>query len=316
MAGQERLQTGSESVALPHDGFRDFLSSLRWWKGTFLLNGLPRESDPAGTVLPTRPTRAGFVLHSFIGLCLRRHGCLLLPPCEGACQRPDACLYGSLLEATPRTEGVPLARVARIPPPLVVDVAWQKWREDVSHRRFRIFLLGSAADRAEAFLQVLRAGAGRRLQLLDAFTRSFPPALFLEERSPQGPVRVALRTPLRLVRQRRVLESFDLRTFVVNLCLRIAVWGHYFQGMDWPAPWRFLEQEAGRIRVITGSLRLVRFERFSARQGRRIPLAGLLGSVVLRQVSPQLFALLKAGEICGVGKGATIGLGRISVRTL
>ena len=61
------------------------------------------------------------------------------------------------------------------------------------------------------------------------------------------------------------------------------------------------------------SLCLVRFQRFPICQGRRIPLAGLLGSVVLPEVSSRLFALLKAGEICGVGKGATMGQGSISV---
>jgi len=316
MAGGEGLQTDSNSSSLPGGDFGTFLSSLRWWKGTFVLNGLAPEHSPADAVLPDRPTRAGFVLHSLIGLCLRGYGCLHRPPCQGSCRQAGQCLYGSLLESTPGAENVPLARVARIPPPLVVDVSWQQWREDSSNKRFRIFLLGTAAERSGEFVRALESGVGKRLQFLAGRNGSLLEVLFGATSFPKTPVSITLRTPLRLVRNRRVLESFDLRTFVVNLCLRLAVWGHYFQAMDWPAPWRFLEDEARQMAPVIGSVRLVRFQRFSARQGRPIPLAGLLGTVVLPQVSPELFVLLKAGEICGVGKGATIGLGRIAVRAV
>jgi CRISPR/Cas system endoribonuclease Cas6 (RAMP superfamily) len=68
--------------------------------------------------------------------------------------------------------------------------------------------------------------------------------------------------------------------------------------------------EARQVRVVEKDLRGVTWQRYSVRQQRRIPWEGFVGRVKYEgEVAPFLPYLL-LGEIVGVGKNCTFGLGR------
>jgi hypothetical protein len=304
--------------------FRDYLSRLSCAAGTFeIRSSLPGSVGRRGLQVqpPSRPVRPGFLVHSLLGMGLRAVACPLQPRCEGSCRRLGECAYGRLLEPQPARSGLPLSGVARAPVPLAIDAPWG-FHQPGEPLRFTVVLLGAAAALrdlvAEAISVGFAKGIGPGLHPVSVAAlgwRDRRAAVPGGGGSGERRLRVALLSPLRLVRDKRELATFDLGSLVRDVGFRLAVWGHYHQGMEWPAPWRFLLEDAQDVRVAYSDVRLVSFHRYSGRQGRAIPLKGLLGTVVLAGVSPDLALLLRAGEVCGIGKGASIGLGRLSVRT-
>jgi hypothetical protein len=101
---------------------------------------------------------------------------------------------------------------------------------------------------------------------------------------------------------------------VRDLNFRIAVWGCAYQGLPWAAAWTFLQDDAKAARVRVPQAEWVDFRRYSGRQARSLQLGGLLGSIEIEGASEELRLLLEAGCVCGAGKGASIGLGRMLIR--
>jgi len=312
-----------ESERLDDRGcFRDYLSRLSCAAGTFEIGSSPPASVGRRGLQAeraSRPVRPGFLVHSLLGMGLRAVACALKPRCEGSCRRPGDCAYGRLLEPQPARSGLPLSGVARAPVPLAIDAPWGFY-EPGEPLRFTVVLLGAAAALRDLVAEAIGVGFAKGIgpglhpvSVAPLGWQDRSAAVTGEGDSGECRLRITLLSPLRLVRDKRELASFDLGSLVRDLGFRLAVWGHYHQGMEWPAPWRFLLEDAQDVRVACPDVRLVSFHRYSGRQGRAIPLKGLLGTIVLAGVSPDLALLLRAGEVCGIGKGASIGLGRIRI---
>ncbi|MDR1450773.1 MAG: CRISPR system precrRNA processing endoribonuclease RAMP protein Cas6 [Helicobacteraceae bacterium] len=58
------------------------------------------------------------------------------------------------------------------------------------------------------------------------------------------------------------------------------------------------------------------FTRFSARQQTKMQLGGIMGHINYDEIDAKSYALLKLGEIMGVGKQTVFGLGEIRVDKL
>lgn len=322
------LQHAARAVPAPdadREAFRSFLSRLYWTAGSFeVLPVMPKRSEREvfGPREPGRPVRPGFLVHSLLGLGLRAVACPLQPRCDGACRRAKECAYGQLLQPQPAQSGLPLSGVERAPVPVAIDAPW-KFYEPGAPLRFRVILLGDASllrdTVTEALIEGFIGGVGPGSSLVSVVPRGWRDGRFgaVETDSTAEPVgrrlRILMVSPLRLVRNKKELATFDLESVVRDLGFRLAVWGHYHEGLEWPAPWRFLQDDAHAVRVTASDVRQVSFHRYSGRQDRVIPMKGLMGTVDLSGVSPDLALLLRAGELCGVGKGASIGLGRIRI---
>jgi hypothetical protein len=266
--------------------------------------------------------RPGFLIHSLLGMGLRAAACMQIPPCDSSCRKPDECPVGILMESRPPESCVPLSGVARAPSPLIIDAPWQLW-EQGRDLRFRVTLIGKTARFHRLVEEVLIKGF-----VTGAFGARFPITVVplgwrtgimakdSRNVTAGSSMKVVIKTPVRLVRNKKELEDFELRSVVRDLSFRLSVWGHFYHGMEWPAVWRFLWQDAESVAVVRKSLRTVSFHRYSGRQGRAIPMKGLLGIVELDNVSPELNLLLRFAEICGIGKGTSIGLGRIEIAKL
>lgn len=311
-----------EAAAGERERFRGYLARLTYAAGTF--DFAPGRQTPDGgrgaRSEHRRRVRPGFFLHSLLGLGLRSVGCAERPPCPGPCRRPNACAYGRLLEPRPGASGPPLSGVERAPVPLAIDAPWEMY-EPGKPLRFRMILLGEAANLRGAVTEALSAAfmPGARGLLptapsvasawqeggaADSGARAFPLSARIS-------VRIDFTTPVRIVREGKELEAFDLGSLVRDASFRLATWGHYHQGLEWPDPWRFLQDDAVAVRAVEQDIGLVRFRRYSGRQNRAIPMKGLLGWIRLAGVSADLALLLSAAALCGLGKGASIGLGRI-----
>ncbi len=218
-------------------------------------------------------------------------------------------------------EGGPLGRVDRIPPPWALG--------DVFVPRTRRLPAGHPLV-AEC---VLVGGAmGERTLLVDAFALAprfpflgVPGALELEAVTERPPLpappptpALALRlsSPLRLRREGREVgpERLDAATLAYATVHRLALLAHFHAGMDRPVDVRAVLAAARRVRLRDRELVWWDGHRASARQGRRVPVGGLLGRLVLDlRDCPGLAAFLAAARPFGLGKGTTLGLGRFAL---
>jgi CRISPR/Cas system endoribonuclease Cas6 (RAMP superfamily) len=65
------------------------------------------------------------------------------------------------------------------------------------------------------------------------------------------------------------------------------------------------------VRVVEDQTRFQRASRYSSRQGRRVPLEGVVGRIVYQgDALDELVPLLALGEALHVGKGTALGMGR------
>jgi hypothetical protein len=327
-----------------------FLAQLTWVSGEFEAapDGAPAAgltgdlTQAAGARRAARPIRPAFLVHSLLGAGLRAVACERSPRCAGACARPGSCAYGLLMEPRPRPAApeeerrAPLARVERVPSPVLVRAGWGRWRAE-EPLRFQILLLGEAARHrgvvTEALRRALAGGTGSSrlaMRLLRAEWREGgfgkngergPTVLegargndggsSIPGSAPRTGVTLELLTPLRLLREKIELRRFDLPALARNLGFRLAAWGHHHQGLPWPATWRSVLDDAAQTRVAAADVRWVRFRRWSSRQRRAIPMGGLLGRVEIDGATPALVRLLRTAQVCGAGKGPSVGLGRI-----
>ncbi|HEX7181344.1 MAG TPA: CRISPR system precrRNA processing endoribonuclease RAMP protein Cas6, partial [Thermoanaerobaculia bacterium] len=72
-------------------------------------------------------------------------------------------------------------------------------------------------------------------------------------------------------------------------------------------------EHAGTVRIAASDLHWFDCQRYSNRQGRKIDIGGLLGSLELEGDLAPLAPLLRTAELVHVGKGATFGLGKLEV---
>lgn len=265
-----------------------------------------------------------FIVHSLLGPGLRSVACRAAGTCGRVCEHPDDCTWFRLLASSGGGRAAPLGRVERVPPPYRVDADWEVWRPG-QPLGARIVLFGTAARHGMEVRQALAAaaakGVGRarvpmaieRARLSHASLGAICRRAF-DEAEPTGyrSLRLEIRSPLRLMRSGHPLRAFALPDVVRTLNFRLAVWGHYHQGLPWVSRWTFLEEDAHRARV-TADVHWATSQRYSRRQNRVVRAGGLMGAVVLENVSPRLAALLRAAEVLGIGKGGTAGFGCVRV---
>ena len=163
-------------------------------------------------------------------------------------------------------------------------------------------------------------GGSRRLQHDGRWATGAGPALAGQSSSlAGGPAKSAaidLLTPLRFSHWDEPTTSLPRFRTLVHLMLRRALEMTHFYG-ETPAPrewtYRAFLEAADRIEVRRSDLRVEDWSRFSRRQERPIPMAGLVGRLEIDGDLRPFLPLFAVAQTIHVGKGATLGLGRIRV---
>jgi hypothetical protein len=132
-----------------------------------------------------------------------------------------------------------------------------------------------------------------------------------------GPsLRLAFHTPLHLVADARPLDHIRLDLMTQRLAERVQrlarAWGHdpELAGL----PWEELVAMSRDVHIARTQTAWVTFERESSRQQQRVGMGGFIGHVDLNGVPLPLARLFAAAEHVHLGKQATFGFGRISLR--
>ncbi len=153
-------------------------------------------------------------------------------------------------------------------------------------------------------LRVQSAGIGEPI-------RELASAALISARPYRESVVLHFLTPADIRKDGRLIEFFDGPTLIGRLLRRIGSLAEHYggwsaEGFDFPA---ILGESSAMICSDRG-LHPYQTERFSTRQDRRHPLAGLMGRVELSCISPTLWPYLVLGERLHVGKGASFGMGK------
>ena len=120
----------------------------------------------------------------------------------------------------------------------------------------------------------------------------------------EGEVTLTLKTPLRIKENGKfVRDDINLETILRSIHHRkCKLTDSKITKLNFNGKWEVLDK----------NLSFVDFKRYSNRQKSKMKLGGLVGDIKLR-VDGDTYEMLKLGELIGVGKQTTFGLGRIEI---
>jgi hypothetical protein len=126
---------------------------------------------------------------------------------------------------------------------------------------------------------------------------------------------LTMRTPLSLKVRGAVLRRFDLGALVRAICWRLNALALFHGGGRWSVDHQRLIEQASAVRVEQVHTEWATYRRTSTRSSEpeTMPMDGILGSVVLRALAPELRAVLLAGSLTHVGKGCVFGYGHYTL---
>ncbi len=289
------------------------------------------------------PPFLGSMLRGAFGHALRRMVCVMGPEQACAdCGLRQACSYTRLFE--PYVEGEPppfLRGIDQAVRPYVFEPLDEGGRLMPGGTLcFDLLLFGQAADLAAytvlAVERMARVGLGMqrvafRLQKVEALapdgsaqevfragaplsgariSAAVPPAAPL----PEGEVTLRFETPLRIKVRDHLNDRPRFRDLAFNMLRRILELAHFHVPgavIDWN--FRPLLDQADDVRITAADLAWHDWERFSQRQGTTMKLGGLVGTMKLAGDLAPFTPLLRTAEVVHIGKGATFGLGKVSV---
>lgn len=273
------------------------------------------------------------------GQALRRTVCIVgLPPTCDGCALLTSCVYPRTFEKRTPADAQKLRRYPHPPNPYVLAPASEDWDAADETLNLGLTLFGKANEDAPAILQALD-GAGQQgltrsrtaLELVETQAETVAGnwttlqsergslrsavAQIVEAPHSTAPAAVRLRllSPLRIRREGRYVrpQALDFRALASNLLRRISLLTYFFGETPWEPDFAALLQEASNVRIEDPALRWQEGVRHSSRQKTRIPMGGIVGSLVASGPAvATLWPCLWLGQWTHIGKGCTMGLGR------
>lgn len=130
-----------------------------------------------------------------------------------------------------------------------------------------------------------------------------------------GGISFKLATPVRLRKQGKYLGNMDWPYFFTTIACRLEALNCLFFDGELLGKERY-EALAGafsRITMIQSDLSWLDYSRYSSRQRQKVPMGGLVGAAAFDASEAWLLPWLQAASLVHVGKGASMGLGKIVV---
>lgn len=282
------------------------------------------------------PEFAGSAWRGVLGHQLRRVLCVTHQPACPPCSLYRSCGYPYIFE-TPPPPGAAKQRLASAAPhPYVLRP--HPWRDGSTE--LDLILFGRGHHYVPYIIQALAAGAragvgpGRVALELRTITQQCRPGVGdwrpvygageLRAFGPWPPVmpaapaavRVRLLTPLRATRDeaRVTAASFSFAAFFMTLLRRISLLSYFHAGKALDADFAGLAALARATAASAVRLRWQDWARRSSRQGKLVPMGGLVGEFQLAGPAlAEFWPYLWLGQWTHAGKGAVMGLGQFAL---
>jgi CRISPR-associated endoribonuclease Cas6 len=120
-------------------------------------------------------------------------------------------------------------------------------------------------------------------------------------------------TPTRLVYAEALTTAPDFHMLIRTLLRRLSNLVYFHCGSELDLNFRGLIAEAQKVETVNSDLSWYDWERYSARQDKRMKLGGFIGKVMYRGELEPFLPLLRLGEVVHVGKGTSFGLGKYAM---
>lgn len=288
------------------------------------------------------PDYAGSLLRGQFGAALRRAACITKAKTCAGCPLLRTCPYPAIFEAPPPAEHH-LQKFSAVPNPYVIEPPPLGTRFVPAGQTlaFAMVLVGRALDQLPLIVYALQRALGRGLgrqraaaDLLDVVhepaageprsvwdadaARLLPHEAQIEVPAFDAPgqAQLLIETPMRLQDNTRPLHGHELtpRRLITALVRRAALLFEFHAGRPGlGATASELARHAERI-ADTRDLSWHDWTRYSSRQQQKMTLGGVLGTWALRGDLAPLLPWLWLGQWLHVGKNATMGMGRYSLR--
>ncbi len=255
-----------------------------------------------------------------------------------SCLIKNKCFYTEVFEAgrggvSPET-GVP---------PYVIDIAGDRFTEDqeVKDLSFNILLFGPALRNFEFFVLVFsemgKKGIGKkRIKCKEVSVNghdgkliystktdklvSVPEELAFQFGStqPVNRLKVRYRSPLRLLKNGKMVESPDFENLIRSSLRRLIylerLYGTDIPAADIPLPTREIVAQSTKVETVTNNVQWVHQVRYSNRSKTKMDLGGIIGVQEFKgKIQPYHQDLLKFASIFHLGKSSTFGNGKIEL---
>ena len=293
------------------------------------------------------PRYKGSTFRGSFGGVFRRIACSMRQAECGDCLLREQCPYAYIFETSPPPDTQALSKYENIPRPFVIEPPLEtKTEYSPGERLFiNLILIGRAIQYLPYFIVVFREmgeagiGKGRRpfnledvtaiglnesqsiysaqtntVQNLDLAFSGFQ----LVKKSPAAARRaeVTFETPVRLKDEGKIVGRPDFHVFFRQAMRRLSSLSYFHHGEALPADYTGLSERARSVSLIKNATFWHDWERYSQRQGRRMNMGGLIGTVVYEGELDEFLPWLILCEQVHVGKNTVFGLGkyRMSVR--
>jgi hypothetical protein len=289
------------------------------------------------------PPYQGSLLRGAFGHALRRTVCSMGPdqPCP-ECPLRQVCVYARWFEARIEGESPPFLRGLPVPPrPYVFEPGTEERSfAPGDPLSFDLLVFGQAIDtQAYALVAVERMaraglGAGRVPFELDRVETALSdggwqevyvpgrttmalgkaPPLVPSDEPLNSQAVLRFLTPTRLQSRGKLLTEPDFRTLAF-LMLRRTLEMAWFQLPGAEIDWTIhpLLDRASGVKTTSVDLHWHDWQRYSNRQGTKIGMGGFVGTMALEGDLAPFGPLLRTAEVLHVGKGATLGMGKVEV---
>ncbi len=127
-------------------------------------------------------------------------------------------------------------------------------------------------------------------------------------------IEISLETPLRLKFANSLVADLPFHILVRAMLRRISALMIFYNGGEPPLDYRGLTRRAEeKVSIVDSDLHWYKWERYSNRQKQKMPMGGMIGSVVYKGPMGDFIPLIRFCEKTHVGKQTAFGLGKISL---
>ncbi len=274
------------------------------------------------------PANTAPVWRSVFGMLLRQEVCRTGAPDCGGCPLKQDCLYGYVFETPPASGATRFRNVLKGPSPIAIQAPCNsgRWISTGDPLDVELKLFGRMrdfeAETAELMKLVGATGLGHdghhqvMFNLEHAIAFDDGPAQTVEQIPPADVLRrlrVRFTSPMCLEENKQALRPsrITFEAFFTRLVRRVSMLMYFHTDRELDVDFAALKHTALQIPPKAHHLYWKSDYRWSARQGRKVPLRGVLGELECDiSGAPMLYHYLVAGLYTGVGKDVVMGLGR------
>ncbi len=283
----------------------------------------------------------GSIIRGAFGYAFRKIICPIRDKQCVECILKTKCVYAYIFE-TPRPEDAQIMRkYETVPRPFIFEPPVKNKQEYQQGEKFTfaLTLIGKAIDYLPYFIYALdemgKNGLGRnrgKLELLsvkqgkqiiyDGEHKKIKGQIKIKElainkpRKPVNAIRIKFLTPFRIVYEGKVAQSLDFHILIRSLLRRIGLLSYFHSDEPYGIDFTNLISKAEKVRTLHSDLRLQDQFRFSTRQHRRIPSAGMIGEITYQGDLTDFIPYLKIGEMVHLGKGTVFGMGKYKLEVI